>query len=63
MLLGWFTRLRGQPLDHLAEQKARPLIEADDRKPGVVGPGVEGEQRFEAVQVLPVNLPDAPLPL
>jgi len=57
---GWFARLRGQPLDHLAEQKARPLIEADDRKPGVMGLGVEREQRFEALQVLPVDLSDAP---
>ena len=59
---GWFARLRGQPLDHLAEQKARPLIEADDRKPGVMGLGVEREQRFEALQVLPVDLSDAPRP-
>ena len=55
--------LRGQALDHVTEQKAGALIEADHRKLRVVGPGVEREQRFEALQVLPVDLPDAPLAL
>ena len=63
MLLGGLARLRSQALDHVANQKAGALIEADHGKARVIGAGVEGEHRFEALQVLPVDLPDAPLAL
>jgi len=60
-LFGGLARLRGQALDHVAEQKAGALVETDDAKARVVGAGIEGEQRFEAQQALPVDLANAPL--
>jgi hypothetical protein len=64
--LAGFTRsggLRSQSLDYFAEQKTGALIEADDGEAGVVGAGIKCEQDLQAVQVLPVDLPDTPLAL
>ena len=63
VLPGGLAWMRSQALDDVAEQKTGALIEADDGKARLVGAGVEGEHRFEALQVLPVDPADAPLAL
>ena len=42
--LGQPGRLRGPAFDHVAEQKAGALVEANDGKTRVVGAGIEREQ-------------------
>ena len=55
--------MRSQAFDGIAEQKTGALIEAHDGLARGVGPGVKRQHGFEAGQVLPVYLPDAPLAL
>lgn len=63
MFFGRLARLWGQALDHVANQKTGSFVEADHREVWVVGASVQLQQGFEALQVLPVDLADAPLTL